>query len=446
MENRTLGTFIAFLRKEKGLTQKRLAEILNVSDKTVSHWECDETSPDISLLPILADTLGVSVDELLKGEKKAVQPTVEHHYIPPKSEGFATRTINKIKSKMAGDISERYRYFRMLSLIGTIIPCVVIMIITITNLIAGNYFLNELAFIPGLVALAGSLWILAISVGLTLVARLAFYKSIHPSAEATQEEKKYIYKSNGVCFNNLYLVFCALPMALTGYQDILDFAVILNLLIAVICLAVLWLVLILILNKKGFLCTNKKNLLTLKYVSIFVASALIVSWALLFFREMYTSNVESIIFDNSAEFVAYMETPKAKPDDAYLIDGVQASTHPPTMPAPGQDNTTDSPVQSPPSGDAEDEIGESVLVYCGTEFVTFKWLNNEVYDCYYDNADNTFRVITYEAKIKQKDNNILVDDGVPVVIVMFIVADALTCLLLYKRKINILKEGLLPLC
>lgn len=441
MENRTLGTFIAFLRKEKGLTQKQLAEILNVSDKTVSHWECDETSPDISLLPILAETLGVSVDELLKGEKKTVQPTVEHHYIPPKSEGFATRTINKIKSKMAGDISERYRYFRMLSLIGTIIPCVVIMIITITNLIAGNYFLNELAFIPGLVALAGSLWILAISVGLTLVARLAFYKSIHPSAEATQEEKKYIYKSNGVCFNNLYLVFCALPMALTGYQDILDFAVILNLLIAVICLAVLWLVLILILNKKGFLCTNKKNLLTLKYVSIFVASALIVSWALLLFGDVYTSHVEDIVFDNSAEFVAYMETPKAKPDDAYLIDGVQATTYPPTMPVPGQSNTTNSPVQTLPSEDAVDEIGDTVLTYRALEVVRFKWLNNEVYDCYYNETDNTFCVITYEAKIKQKDNNILVDDGVPVVIVMFIVADALTCLLLYKRKINILKEG-----
>lgn len=439
MEKKTLGAFIAQLRKEKGLTQKSLAELLSVSDKTVSHWECDETSPDISILPLLAQVLGVSIDELLQGEKKTVQPTVEHHYIPPKSEGFATRTINKIKSKMSGDITERYSYFRILSLVGTIIPCVVTMIIVITNLIAGNYFLNELAFIPGLVAFAGSLWILAIATGLTLGARLAFYKSALPSAEATEEEKKYIYKSNSVCFNNLYLVFCTLPMALTGYQDILGFAVILNILIAVICLAVLWLVLILILNKKGFLCTKKKNILALKYVSIFVSSALIVTWALLLFGEIYTSDVKEIVFDNSAEFVAYMETAKNKPDDAYLIDGVQASTYPPTMQAPGQDNTTDSPVQSPPSGEAEDEIGESVLVYCGMEFVTFKWLNNEVYDCYYNEMDDTFRVITYEAKIRQKDKLIAVDDGVPIVVAMFIVVDALTCLLLYKRKFKALK-------
>ena len=69
MEKKTLGAFIALLRKEKGLTQKQLAELLNVSDKTVSHWECDENSPDISILPFLAENLGVSVDELLKGER-----------------------------------------------------------------------------------------------------------------------------------------------------------------------------------------------------------------------------------------------------------------------------------------------------------------------------------------------------------------------------------------
>ena len=62
----SLGAFIAQLRKEKGLTQKQLSEILGVSDKTISHWEREESAPDISILPILASTLGVTVDELLK--------------------------------------------------------------------------------------------------------------------------------------------------------------------------------------------------------------------------------------------------------------------------------------------------------------------------------------------------------------------------------------------
>lgn len=450
MEKKTLGAFIALLRKEKGLTQKQLAELLNVSDKTVSHWECDETSPDISLLSVLAHTLGVTVDELLQGEKKPAQPSVEHHYIPPKSEGFATRTINKIKSKMAGDITERYRYFRMLCLAGTIIPCVVILIIIITNLIAGNYFLNELAFIPGIVAFAGSLWILALSLGLTLGARLAFYRSTFPSPEATEEEKKYIYKANNVCFNNLYLVFCTLPMALTGFQDILGFAVILNILIAIICLAVLWLVLIIVLNKKGILRTDKKKLLGLRFFSIFALSALIVSGSLLIFRESYYPTLDNIIFDNSDEFIAYMETPKAKPEKAYLIDGVQASTYPPTMPAPGHTSPSDSPVVQLPSEQTDDatensesseEVGETVLGYCDGELVTFKWLNNEVCDCTYLPDDRAFRVITYEAKIRQKDKLIAVDDGVPILIVMFLVVDAVTCLCLYKRKLKALNEG-----
>ncbi len=72
----TLGVFIAALRKEKGLTQKELAEMLSVSDKTVSHWEREETSPDISLLPVISDIFGITVDELLKGERK--EPDTVH--------------------------------------------------------------------------------------------------------------------------------------------------------------------------------------------------------------------------------------------------------------------------------------------------------------------------------------------------------------------------------
>lgn len=443
MEKKTLGAFIALLRKEKGLTQKQLAELLNVSDKTVSHWECDENSPDISLLPFLAETLGVSVDELLKGEKKPPQPTQQYYSTPEgtssfnKTEGFASRTINKIKSKMSGDITERYRYLRILSLVGTIIPCVVILIEALVNLIAGGYFLNELTFIPGIVTFIGSLWILAISLGLTLGARLAFSKGMLPSHNATEEEKSYIYRANGFCFNNLFLVFCTLPMALTGFQDILDFAVILNIAIAVLCLAALWLILLLVLNKKGILRTEKKKMLTLKYTGIFLSSALAVSLALLLFREAYYPPLEDIIFDNSAEFIAYMETPKNKPEESYLIDGVTASTFPPTMPAPGHTSpSSESPVQTLPSENTEEEIGETVLGYCGNEWVSFRWLNQDVSDFAYLENDGTFRVITYEAKIKQNDMWILVDDGVPILIFAFTVTDALVCLFLYRRRLK----------
>lgn len=69
MEKKTLGSFIAVLRKSRGMTQKELAEKLGVSDKTISHWERDENSPDISMIPVIAEIFDVTCDELLKGEK-----------------------------------------------------------------------------------------------------------------------------------------------------------------------------------------------------------------------------------------------------------------------------------------------------------------------------------------------------------------------------------------
>ncbi len=70
MTNKSIGSFLSELRKEKGITQKELADYLNVSDKTVSHWECDKYSPDISVIPVLAEFFGVTCDEILKGERK----------------------------------------------------------------------------------------------------------------------------------------------------------------------------------------------------------------------------------------------------------------------------------------------------------------------------------------------------------------------------------------
>lgn len=75
----TLGNFIAQLRKENNLTQKQLSEMLGVSDKTVSHWEREESAPDISILPFLAQTLGVTVDELLAGERKESEEIKSAH-------------------------------------------------------------------------------------------------------------------------------------------------------------------------------------------------------------------------------------------------------------------------------------------------------------------------------------------------------------------------------
>lgn len=52
MDQKKIGNFIAKLRKEKGMTQRELADILCVSDKTVSKWECGNSLPEITLLEL----------------------------------------------------------------------------------------------------------------------------------------------------------------------------------------------------------------------------------------------------------------------------------------------------------------------------------------------------------------------------------------------------------
>ncbi len=63
------GKFIAQMRKEKGMTQRQLADELLISDKTVSKWETGKGMPDVSLMMPLCEVLGINVNELLTGEK-----------------------------------------------------------------------------------------------------------------------------------------------------------------------------------------------------------------------------------------------------------------------------------------------------------------------------------------------------------------------------------------
>ncbi len=63
------GRFLAEGRREKGITQKHLAQELGVTDKAVSKWERGRSLPDVALLLPLSEALGVSVTELLRGER-----------------------------------------------------------------------------------------------------------------------------------------------------------------------------------------------------------------------------------------------------------------------------------------------------------------------------------------------------------------------------------------
>lgn len=66
-----IGNFLKKLRKEKGITQEQLAEILNVSGRTVSRWETGNNMPDISILVYIADYYDISIPEIISGERKS---------------------------------------------------------------------------------------------------------------------------------------------------------------------------------------------------------------------------------------------------------------------------------------------------------------------------------------------------------------------------------------
>lgn len=69
MTSKDCGKFISDLRKGKNLTQKQLAEVLNVSDKAISRWETGKGFPDVNSLVSLSEFFGVSVNELLAGKR-----------------------------------------------------------------------------------------------------------------------------------------------------------------------------------------------------------------------------------------------------------------------------------------------------------------------------------------------------------------------------------------
>lgn len=77
MDARNTGVLIAGRRKALGLTQKQLAERLLVSDKAVSKWENGASYPEVTLLPPLAQILGLTVDELLAGAVRGEEPPPE---------------------------------------------------------------------------------------------------------------------------------------------------------------------------------------------------------------------------------------------------------------------------------------------------------------------------------------------------------------------------------
>ena len=69
MNQEKIGKFIGEVRKEKGLKQSQLAEMLGVTSKTISRWETGKYMPDLSLFTDISKILNVTINEILQGER-----------------------------------------------------------------------------------------------------------------------------------------------------------------------------------------------------------------------------------------------------------------------------------------------------------------------------------------------------------------------------------------
>ena len=117
MESKTIGKLIAALRKVNGMTQKDLAEKLNVSDKTISRWERDDGAPDLSAIPVLAEIFGVTCDELLRGE---IRPAAERTDRPSAGSPRAEKQRQRILTAGLSKFRTRSFLSMGLSLVGLI--------------------------------------------------------------------------------------------------------------------------------------------------------------------------------------------------------------------------------------------------------------------------------------------------------------------------------------
>lgn len=401
MNKKTLGQFIAELRKEKGFTQRELSEMLQVSDKTISHWERDESSPDISILPELSAIFGITVDELLKREKN---PPLSDTVIYPQSENSMKESENSEKSHKEETLEERFRKYKLLSLIGTGFGVFSLVSMFFSSSVLSwmmSYFTSFTY--TQTIPLLSTLKYIIISLILTIAVRIYFSHTFIPSE--ANEETPYIYKANRIFTLNIYLVIINVIFGIVPIFEIFFPFITLYLIAALISAAVIFAI-DEILKARGLLMAKNKKLIRLQIISVTVATVLILLgggiWG---FAEIWSPTPKELVFDNINEFVAFMETPCEKPEDAWKIDGVSASTFPPTLPpttSPSQ-TTNQSPVQQIPETTKPAFYYASVLNPETGKTVTFKHLNGNVYRYYSSAEDSKYYVKTYKEELRPKD-------------------------------------------
>lgn len=167
------GKFIAETRKAQGLTQKQLADILEISDKTVSKWECGKGLPEVSLMLPLCSALNITVNDLLSGERVS---KIEY--------------INKAEENMMNLIKENEENKKRMALA---IICGIITVIAVCSLtvIASYIEMPTIARIA-LILFAAATAIAGIGAAAMLEIKAGYYECPHCKALFVPTMNEYV--------------------------------------------------------------------------------------------------------------------------------------------------------------------------------------------------------------------------------------------------------------
>ena len=115
MDQIKIGVFLKELRKAKGLTQEQLAEVLNVSSRTVSRWETGSNMPDISMLVEIAVFYDVSIPEIVQGERKSETMDQETRETAVAMAKYSQNEVKMRKQKVVGILMSAFGIFVIVS-------------------------------------------------------------------------------------------------------------------------------------------------------------------------------------------------------------------------------------------------------------------------------------------------------------------------------------------
>ncbi|MBR3810512.1 MAG: helix-turn-helix transcriptional regulator [Clostridia bacterium] len=204
MEKKTMGSFLAALRKANGYTQQEVADKLNVSNKTVSKWECDDGCPEIMMLPAIAELYSVTVDEILKGER--IQKSTNE----PESQKEKKENTEKRAKYLVERVLTQYKNKSIiaitLSVIGAVLPY-----------LGGLIFYSNYIFIPIILTIA----LIAASAIIMAIATNNLKSNLYTNDIVDEETLKDV-KQTSIKFISLIIFFPIISLIglitiLTGY-------------------------------------------------------------------------------------------------------------------------------------------------------------------------------------------------------------------------------------